>query len=64
MRIKTYHVAKKIAKLIKKDSKNYKKAVNLAQQTVLQRYNISYQKIQIIAKYISFNFKNVISKIF
>ena len=40
LRIKTYHVAKKIAKLIKKDSKNYKKAVNLTQQAVLQRYNI------------------------
>ena len=60
--IKLRHIKEKTIKLTMKYFNEYEKAVELMQQTILQRRKQIYRKVKTIANYILINFKNVFSK--
>ena len=60
--IKSRHIEEKTIKLTKKYFNEYEKAVELMQQTILQRRKQIHRKVKTIANYILIDFKNVFSK--
>ena len=60
--IKLRYIEKETIKLTKKYFNEYKKAVKLMQQTILQRRKQIHRKVRIIANYTFIDFKNVFNK--
>ena len=62
MNIKSRHIEEETIKLTKKYFNEYEKAVELMQQTVLQRKKQIHRKVKTIANYTFIDFRNVFSK--
>ena len=60
--IKSHYIEEETVKLTKKYFNEYEKAVELMQQTILQRKKQIHREVKTIANYIFIDFRNVFNK--